>query len=53
MTDTRSIALLASRYDVRDAPAVLVFARWRGAVNAIMGYADRETVAQAAENAAL
>jgi hypothetical protein len=53
VTDTRSIALLASRYDVRDAPAVLVFARWRGPVNVIVGYADRETVAQAAENAAL
>ena len=53
VTDTRSVALLASRYDVRDAPAVLVFARWRGAVNVLNGYADRETVAQAAENAAL
>ena len=53
VTDTRSIALLASRYDVRDAPAVLVFARWQGAVNILKGYADRETIAQAAENAAL
>jgi hypothetical protein len=53
VTDTRSIALLASRYDVRDAPSVLVFARWRGAVNVLKGYNDRETVAQAAENAAL
>jgi hypothetical protein len=52
-TDTRSIALLASRYDVRDAPAVMVFARWQGAVNILKGYADRETIAQAAENAAL
>ncbi len=53
VTDTRSVALLASRYDVRDAPAVLVFARWRGAVNVLNGYTDRETVAQAAENAGL
>lgn len=53
VTDTRSIAALATRYNVRNAPAVLVFVRWRGAVVTFTDYVDRATVAQAAENAGL
>jgi hypothetical protein len=52
-TDSRSAALLAKRYDVRSAPAVLVFVRWRGAVATFTDYVDRETIAQAAELASL
>lgn len=52
-TDSRSAALLAKRYDVRAAPAVLVFVRWRGAVATFTDYVDRETIAQAAELASL
>ncbi len=51
--DTRSAALLAKRYNVRAAPAVLIFVRWRGAVTTFTDYVDRETIAQAAENAGL
>jgi hypothetical protein len=50
--NTREIAPVAVESQVRGAPAVLVFARYRGAVTQIPGYADRETVAQAADNAA-
>jgi hypothetical protein len=52
-TDSRSAALLAKRYGVRAAPAVLIFVRWRGAVVTFTEYADRETIAQAAELASL
>jgi hypothetical protein len=52
-TDSRSAALLAKRYGVRSAPAVLVFVRWRGAVATFTDYVDRETIAQAAELASL
>jgi hypothetical protein len=52
-TDGRSAALLAKRYDVLSAPAVLVFVRWRGAVATFTEYVDRETIAQAAELASL
>jgi hypothetical protein len=52
-TDSRSAALLAKRYGVRAAPAVLVFVRWRGAVATFTDYVDRETIAQAAELARL
>jgi hypothetical protein len=52
-THTRSGALLAKRYGVRAAPAVLVFVRWRGAVATFTDYVDRDTIAQAAETARL
>jgi hypothetical protein len=52
-TDTRSAALLAKRYGVRSAPAVLIFVRWRGAVATFTEYVDRESIAQAAELASL
>jgi hypothetical protein len=51
--NTREIAPVAAESQVRSAPAVLVFARYEGAVTQIAGYADRETVAQAADNAAV
>jgi hypothetical protein len=52
-THTRSGALLAKRYGVRAAPAVLVFVRWRGAVATFTDFVDRDTIAQAAETASL
>lgn len=52
-SDTRSAALLAKNYDVRAAPAVLVFVRWRGAMTTFTDFVDRETIAQAAETAGL
>lgn len=51
--DAKEIASVAQAYPLRGAPAVIVFKRFGGAVTQIPGYADRETVAQAAENAAL
>ena len=51
--DTREIASVAAEFNLRAAPAVLVFARYQGAVTQIAGYADRQTVAQAADNAAV
>lgn len=51
--DARAIAPLAAQYDVRAAPSVFVFVRHRGAVTQFKGYVDRETVAQAADNAAI
>ena len=51
--DPRAIAPLTSQYSVRTAPSVFVFARYKGAVSQFGGYVDRETVAQAADTAAL
>jgi hypothetical protein len=51
--DTQEIALVAAEYSTRGAPAVLVFRRNQGAVTQFNGYVDRETIAQAADNAAL
>jgi hypothetical protein len=51
--DTQEIAPLAAQYAVRSAPAVFVFVRYKGAVSQFTGYLDRQTVAQAADNAAL
>lgn len=51
--DTQAIAPLAARYSVRTAPSVFVFTRSEGAVTQFGGYVDRETVAQAADTAAL
>lgn len=45
------VASFATEYEVRDAPAVLVFTRGPTVAAHIDGYADRETVAQAAQNA--
>jgi hypothetical protein len=51
--NTREVAPVAAESEVRGAPAVLVFARYEGAVTQIAGWVDRETVAQAADNAAV
>ncbi len=51
--DTHEIALVAAEYSTRGAPAVLVFRRNQGAVTQLNGYVDRETIAQAADNASL
>lgn len=51
--NTREIAPMAAESKIRGAPAILVFARYEGAVTQIAGYVDRETVAQAAHNAAV
>jgi hypothetical protein len=51
--DPRAIAPLTAQYSVRTAPSVFVFARYKGAVSQFGGYVDRETVAQAADTAAL
>jgi hypothetical protein len=44
----RRMAELATRYDVRDAPAILVFARGPRVAVRLDGYADRDTIEQAA-----
>jgi hypothetical protein len=51
--DAEEIAPVASQYAVRGAPAVFVFTRPEGAVTQFPGWVDRETVAQAVENAVL
>ncbi len=51
--DAHEVAPLAAQYAVREAPSVFVFVRSKGAVSQFAGYLDRETVAQAADNAAL
>lgn len=51
VTDEHEVAEIATAYDVRDAPVLLVFRKGRGLTNRLEGYVDRETVAQAAENA--
>jgi hypothetical protein len=51
VTDEGEVATLSERYAVREAPAVLVVVPLQGAVTRLDGFADRSTVAQAAENA--
>ncbi|MGH3053019.1 MAG: hypothetical protein ACRDM8_08690 [Gaiellaceae bacterium] len=47
----KKTAALATNHDVRDAPAILVFARGPRVAVRLDGYADRGTVQQAALNA--
>jgi hypothetical protein len=49
----KAAAALADLYDVREAPALLIFQRGLKIATQIGGFADRETVAQAAANARL
>jgi hypothetical protein len=49
--DAKEIAPVAAQYAVRGAPSVFVFTRPEGAVTQFAGWVDRETVAQAADNA--
>lgn len=51
VTDEQAAAALASAYRVREAPALFVFGRGPTLVTQIGGFADRDTVAQAAQNA--
>jgi hypothetical protein len=44
----KKTAALATSYDVRDAPAILVFARGPRVAVRLDGYADRDTIEQAA-----
>jgi hypothetical protein len=45
------IAALAAEYDIRDAPATVIFKRGPSVVYRVMGYLDRDAIAQAAANA--
>jgi hypothetical protein len=51
VTKNFQVAELASEYDVRDAPATLVFRRGPRIAYRVSGYLDRAAVAQAAFNA--
>ncbi len=52
VTDEASAVEIVPNFDGRDAPALLVVQRDKTIVTHIDGFADREVVAQAAENAA-
>jgi hypothetical protein len=47
----RQVAALAAEYNVRDAPATVIFRRGPRVAYRIAGYLDRYAVAQAATNA--
>lgn len=47
----KEVASIATAYDIRDTPAVLIFVRGPELTKMFLGYADRETVAQAVQNA--
>jgi hypothetical protein len=51
VTRDSQVAELAARYDVRDAPATLIFRRGPQIAYRVAGYLDRAAVAQAAFNA--
>ncbi len=51
VTDERAVGKVAIAHDVRDAPAILVFRRGPKVAVRLSQYADREAVAQAAQNA--
>jgi hypothetical protein len=53
VTKNDEVAALASQYDVRDAPATLVFVRGPKVAFRVAGYLDRKAVAQAAADARL
>ena len=46
------VAALAAEYDIRDAPATVIFKRGPAVVYRVTGYMDRDAIAQAAANAA-
>jgi len=50
-TKDAKVASLAARYDIRDAPATVVFVRGPRVVYKLAGYMDRAAIAQAAANA--
>jgi hypothetical protein len=45
------IAALAAEYDIRDAPATVIFKRGPAVAYRVAGYLDRDAIAQAAANA--
>ena len=47
----QKVAALAAEYDVREAPATLVFTRGPRVAYRVAGYMDRQAVAQAAADA--
>jgi len=51
VTKNRQIAALAAEYDVREAPATLIFTRGPRVAFRLAGYMDRQAVAQAAADA--
>jgi hypothetical protein len=51
VTENDEVAALASQYDVRNAPATIVFVRGPKVFYRVNGYADRQAVAQAATDA--
>ncbi len=53
VTKNDEVAALASQYDVRDAPATLIFVRGPKVAFRIAGYLDRKAVAQAASDSRL
>lgn len=50
-TKNAKVASLAAEYDIRDAPATVVFVRGPRVVYKVAGYMDRAAIAQAAANA--
>jgi hypothetical protein len=51
VTKNSQVAALAAQYDVRSAPATLIFKRGPRIVYRVAGYLDRQAVAQAAADA--
>jgi hypothetical protein len=51
VTNNKRVGALAAKYDVRDAPATLIFRPGPKVVYRVAGYMDRKAVAQAASNA--
>jgi hypothetical protein len=51
VSSDRQVASLAAAFEIRDAPAILVVKQGFQVAVRISGYADRETIAQAASNA--
>ena len=51
VTKNRQVAALAAEYDVREAPATLIFTRGPRVAFRLAGYMDRQAVAQAAADA--
>jgi hypothetical protein len=51
VTKNQQVAALAAEYDVREAPATLIFTRGPRVAYRVAGYMDRQAVAQAAADA--
>ena len=53
VTKNKQVSALAAQYDVREAPATLIFRRGPKLVYRVAGYMDRQALAQAAADARL